>query len=61
VNVSRILLAIKFDPFEELINYLEGGRLRFILFHLPLFGLVSDQYFVLSFLWFFDKVFKNFI
>jgi hypothetical protein len=43
VNVSRLLLASKIDPFEELINYVDGGHLGCFLFHLPLLGLVSAQ------------------
>jgi hypothetical protein len=61
VNVSRLLRASKIDPFEELINYLEGGHLGFIFFHLSLLGLVSAQSLVLSFIWVIDKGFRCFI
>jgi hypothetical protein len=47
VNVSRLLLARKIHPFEDFINYLKGGHIRYYLFHLPLLGLVSAQSLVL--------------
>jgi len=51
VNVSRLLLANKIDPFEELlITWKEFPG--YFVFHPPLLGLVSAQYFVLFFLWF---------
>jgi hypothetical protein len=61
VNVSRLLLANKMNPFEEFINYLKGGHLGFFLFHIPLLDLVSVLCLVLSFLWFLDKGFRCFI
>jgi hypothetical protein len=58
---SRLLLASKIDPFEGLINHLEGIHLRFLSLPSSFVGLVSGQSLVLFFLWFLDKGFRYFI
>jgi hypothetical protein len=58
---SRLLLASKINPFEGLINHLEGRHLGFLSLPSSFVGLVSAQSLVLFFLWFLDKGFKYFI